>query len=182
MKKGYKEIVLFVFVILLGIGIYYFYQHFDIAVFQNNASLNKVLAIIIIIFIALFVLYVINLITGRKEKKVLKYRDKLFGALVQNSDTIYMMYDKTNEHMIYISKNVEAVLGVKEVEHEKDNVSIIKDFFKNPIIKEQLRSWDGKSELVSTMISYRNPNYQHTRWVKFKIYPFQEKKVFYDVI
>ena len=59
---------------------------------------------------------------------------------------------------------------------------IIKEVFKSESLKSQLDSWDEQSEFLSQMFSYRNPNYQHTRWLKIKIYPFIEKKSSYFVV
>lgn len=110
-----------------------------------------------------------------------KYQDKLFHALVANKDTIYTMYDPKEEKVIYITKNVKDVLGL-EVDYEKNIETIISEILNIPIIKEELRNWRGLDEFVSGMVAYHNPAYQHTRWIRIKIYPFTEKKKTYHVI
>jgi hypothetical protein len=47
------------------------------------------------------------------KKKNTKNREKLFHALVDNKDTIYLMYDPKEEKVIYTTKNVKDVLGLE---------------------------------------------------------------------
>lgn len=110
------------------------------------------------------------------------YRDKLFHSLVKNSDTIYLMCDHNHREIIYITKNVYDVLGLNEIAKEKTEIDIIREIFETPIVQNELRSWDGEKEYVTQMFSYHNPLYQHTKWIKIKIYPFFDKKTQYDII
>ena len=111
-----------------------------------------------------------------------QYKDKLFHTLIQNADTIYMLCDHDRRSLIYITQNVYEVLGLKELENTKSAEAIIKEIFQIQIVQNELRSWDGNKEYVTQMFSYHNPFYQHTRWIKIKIYPFFEKEKQYDVI
>ena len=115
---------------------------------------------------------------GRKDTK---YKDKLFNSLVQNSDTIYLMYEPSSENIIYMSQNMEEVLGLKDIDEIKSK-NIVKEILNIPIIKDELEYWNKKEEFVSGMVQYHNPAYQHTRWIKIKIYPVKEKKTSYHII
>lgn len=115
---------------------------------------------------------------GRKDTK---YKDKLFNSLVQNSDTIYLMYEPSSENIIYMSQNMEEVLGLKDIDEIKSK-NIVKEILNIPIIKDELEYWNKKEEFVSGMVQYHNPAYQHTRWIKIKIYPVKEKKTNYHII
>ena len=114
-------------------------------------------------------------------KKDTKYKDKLFNSLVQNSDTIYLMYEPSNENIIYMTHNMEEVLGLKDMDLEKSK-NVVKEILNIPIIKDELEYWNKKEEFVSGMVQYHNPTYQHTRWIKIKIYPTREKKKTYHII
>lgn len=114
-------------------------------------------------------------------KKDAKYKDKLFNSLVQNSDTIYLMYEPSNENIIYMTHNMEEVLGLKDMDLEKSK-NVVKEILNIPIIKDELEYWNKKEEFVSGMVQYHNPTYQHTRWIKIKIYPMKEKKKTYHII
>ncbi len=184
MKKINKNILL-LGLIFLGIVIGHFMSNPNFSTFFNVLFSSNILWIFLCL-IFLFILFnVSGIILGKRAGKELKNRDKLFHSLVKNSDTVYLMCDSASRQIIYMTQNIEEVLGIKENEYEKDidpNHQIIVDIFNAPIVKNELDSWDGKEEFVSQMISYRNPSYQHTRWIKIKIYPFQEKNIQYHVI
>ncbi len=134
-------------------------------------------------FIAIILLILILFVViSRILKKGGHYRNKLFDSLVKNSETIYLLCDHNKRDIIYITKNVYDVLGLHEIEKEKTEIEIIEEIFHTPIVQNELRSWNGEKEYVTQMFSYHNPLYQHTRWIKIKIYPFIEKDSQYDVI
>ncbi len=177
MERQVKE--LFILIIILICSLLWTFNYSDLIDITAIVSKKFVISIIIVAIVILVIL-IINFIKGSKKSIELKSRDKLFNSLVKNSDTIYLMYEPLNREIIYMTKNVEAVLGIteKEIENEK----IIADIFNIPILKTELRSWDEESEFVSGMIAYRSLAYNHNRWIKVKIYPFYEKKRQYQVI
>lgn len=168
MVKKLKEVL--VYFLILGLIIS------GILIYQNRNALSFKFIVILALIIVLTIL-LIYFIFNSKNTKELHLRDKLFNSLVQNSDTIYAMYDKENRKYIYVTKNFDEVLGIKDNEEE-----ILNSIFEIPVLKNELDEWNKKDEFVSGMISYRNPNYQHTRWIKVKIYPFKQKKGIYHVI
>lgn len=148
---------------------------------QKETDSTTLLVIGIMLFLSVLV-YVISLVKNLKNASELKYRDKLFHSLVQNSDTIYLMYEPTKEEIIYITKNVEEVLGLKDLDYEKRVPTLVKEILHIPIIADELRTWNKKTEFVSGMVAYHNAIYNHTRWIKIKIYPYKDKKMSYHVI
>ena len=113
--------------------------------------------------------------------KSTKNQDKLFHALVDNKDTIYVLYNPKEEKVIYTTKNIKDVLGL-EIDYARETTQTIKDILNIPILKNELESWNKKEEFVSGMIAYRNLKYQHNRWIRVKIYPIFEKKEKHYVI
>lgn len=132
--------------------------------------------------IAIILLMIFVIIYRILRHKGGHYRNKLFDSLVKNSETIYLLCDHNKRDIIYITKNVYDVLGLHEIEKEKTELEIIEEIFRTPIVQNELRSWNGEREYVTQMFSYHNPLYQHTRWIKIKIYPFIERDAQYDVI
>lgn len=183
MKKQ-KGITIALVGLIFVIWGYIFYSYVDLK--HLNILENKVIFGSLILLVLILFIWIKSYITGREKAKELRYRDKLFNSLVKNSDTIYFMYDSIKHDVIYMTKNVTDVLGIKEEENSKDHLEnrnkIINEIFSIPVIKEELSNWDGEGEYVSQMISYRNPNYQYTSWIKIKIYPFIEKKLQYHII
>ncbi len=131
---------------------------------------------------ALIMTLILVIVLSFTKKSKEGNRDKLIQTLIRNSDTIYMMCEHDRRSLIYITQNVFEVLGLKEIQGTRSETDIITEIFQVPVVQNELRSWNGNSEYITQMFSYHNPLYQHTRWLKIKIYPFWEKDVQYDVI
>lgn len=122
--------------------------------------------------------------------KETRSREKLFNSLVKNADTTYIMCDRKKRTVLYMTKNLSEVMKMDDLENtsnsilqeKKEDLQIVEEIFELPILKEQLRSWEGDSDFVSNMIAYRSAAYKHTRWLKIKLYPIYEKKAEYIII
>ena len=122
--------------------------------------------------------------------KEIRSREKLFKTLVKNSDTTYIMCDRKKRSILYMTKNLSEVMHMDDLENtsdnllqeKKDDVQLVSEIFELPILKEQIRDWDGDSDFISNMIAYRSATYKHTRWLKIKLFPIYEKKVEYIII
>lgn len=178
-----KVFIKIVIMCLTMLGAYYFYDYtalssLDIVILSDKISF------MIMVFLLLIALFYINMYFRNKEKVLeLRYRDKLFNSLVKNSNTAYFMYDDINKKVMYMTKNIKEVLDIDNIETEESGLKLINDIFQNPIIKEELRKWDKKSEFISQMVSYRYyEDDSNTKWIRVKIYPFIEKKSSYQII
>lgn len=171
-------------IIITLIAICLMYKFIDFSALSTEMAITVVISAVAILLLIFLVLYIIIYIRNKEKTKELKHRDQLFNSLVKNSDTIYLMYDNKKRELVYMTHNLTDVLGIKfsENDDDKTELSIIKEIFKSEALKSQLDSWDEQSEFLSQMFSYHNPSYQHTRWLKIKIYPFIEKKASYFVI
>lgn len=124
------------------------------------------------------------------SSKETRNREKLFNSLIENADTTYIMCDRKKRTVLYMTKNLSEVMHMDDLENtssnilqeKKEDIQIVEEIFELPILKEQLRSWDGEGDFVSNMIAYRSSSYKHTRWLKIKLYPIYEKKNEYIII
>ena len=180
MEKQKKRIIYLIITLLVGILAYLLWVKFHNSLKFNNEKFA--LLVFVCLLLGIITVFINSLLYNNKKGSELKNRDRLFNSLVKNSDTIYLMYDGVSKEVVYMTKNIVDVLGVEEIEHEHTNLQIISDFFKLPSIENELNSWNETSEFVSQMFSYRNPKYQHIRWMKVKLYPFIEEKERYIVI
>lgn len=172
-----------IFIILLLVVVFLMYKFIDFSALSTETAITIIIGCIAALLLIFLVLYVIIYIRNKEKTKELKHRDKLFNSLVKNSDTVYLMYDNKNRQLVYMTHNLTDVLGINfDANEDKNELDIIKEIFKSESLKSQLDSWDEQSEFISQMFSYHNPSYQHTRWLKIKIYPFIEKKSSYVVI
>lgn len=176
MKNSRKKVFYLFLILVLVILLYLTINYLTIEDLKEIFDFNLIIKIVIL----LAVLLLINLLNKLNLSKNSKYKDKLFNILVKNTDTIYIMIDAIDNRVVYLSDNVEQVLGIR-AEKNKNN-RIVKDILNIPILKSELKSWNGKSEYVSGMLSYDNPIYQHEKWIKIKIYPYKDKKNSYNII
>lgn len=183
MKKITKETLLILIGVFLLLCLYTFYHVIDISNYNIGIFKYEGVGIITIIIIIVLVYYFVHYFKGIKQLNNNRYKEKLFNQLMEKSDTIYLMYNYNFNKVIYMTKNVNQILGNSDKEDEKYEIEKIKDLFNTEIIKTELKNWDKKSEFTSQMIAYNNLSYQHDRWLKIKIIPFQEKKeLFYIVL
>lgn len=181
MLKGKKIIPILIIIMLVVLVLTY--KFVDYSSLSSEAMVTIIVGAIAAILIIFLIFYIIIYIRNKEKAKELRHRDQLFNSLVKNSDTIYLMYDNKNRELVYMTHNMYDVLGIKSNDiNDKNEMDIIKEIFKSESLSSQLDSWDEQSEFLSQMFSYRNPSYQHTRWLKIKIYPFIEKKSSYFVI
>lgn len=142
--------------------------------FKVNKTLNYVvMAFIFILTIIVFVEYL------KKEKTSLYIKDKLFNSIVYNTDTIFIMINSKNKNVLYLSENVEDVLGIKKSDKIDE---IVFQILNIPMIKNELDNWDKLTDYVSQMIEYDNPKYNHKMWIKIKVSPYKEKNSEYYII
>ena len=122
--------------------------------------------------ISILCVLLLGLLLYIKKQKNLKSGDKLFKSLVESSDTVYIMLD-SNKNIMYLSDNVEKILGIKN--GNKSDEQVVSEILNISIIKNELRNWDEKKQYVSQMVEYNNPMYNHNMWIRLKIFPYQEK-------
>ena len=126
----------------------------------------------VMLFIVIIIGFIILVQYLKNNKLGLNVKEKLVNYLVQDSSTVYIMVNKKNNNIIYLSESFKDILGIKE----DDKI------LNNPVIKSELNKWDRNSEYISQMIEYDNPKYNHKMWIKIKISPYKEKAEEYFII
>ena len=153
--KYKKFITLFLFIIII---LAYLYLSQYTKILENNIFIHN----IILGFIIIIGMYILVLLSNKENVKSSKSRDKLFNLLIKNSDTVYILINSKDQKIIYLSENIEEILGAKK----NDEKSTIEKIFNTPIIKSELKNWDKSQEYVSQMFKYDNPKYIHDMWLK----------------
>ena len=154
------------------------YEYF--ALFTDLFDDNDIIKYLMIGIMVLFILYIISLVNSSETKVNIRAKDKLFKSLMQNSDTVYVMMNSKTEKVIFLSSNVEQVLGISSKNKKDENV--VFDIFNIPIIKTELKNWDKKQTYVSGMVEYSNPLYNHQMWIKIKIFNYKDKNSEYYIV
>ena len=142
-----------------------------------NLGNNFLIYFYILVFLLIILLYLLINIGKIKNK----YEFELFNSIIKNLDTIYIMFDKNTNKILHVTKNVYKVLGIEKAGNENSE-AIVREIFSIPIIKSELKKWDGKSEFATQMVLYKNPKYLCDIWIRLKVYPFYNKKKEYTII
>ena len=170
MKNKKLLLVSVFFALVLAIGL---------SMFSNLLTQYEILK-----YVLLGLLLITGLITIRlvfeSDLSNINSKDKLYKFLVQNLDTLYIMINKSDNKVLYMSSNVEDILGIKV--EEKNKQDIVYKILNLPVVKVELNKWDKISNYVSGMIEYDNPKYNYRMWIRVKIYPYKDKKETYYII
>lgn len=164
--KGKKKLILGLLLIALV---------YDLLIKFNIIESMLILDYIMIFIIFIIIILLLSLFKVNKSTS----KDKIFNSIVENSDTVYFMIDSKTKKTIYVSKNVEEIIGLK-YENNIDDVTY--KMLNIPVIKKELENWDNKSNYISGMMEYENPKYNHSMWLKVKIFTYSYKKEEYFII
>ena len=170
MSKNVRSFLLLMLLIIILLLIY------QSTFFDNSLLINYSIVVIIV----LVILPIIYFIFINKKTGHVKHREKLFNSLVKNSNTVYIMMNASTKKIVYLTGNVEEVLGLKT--NDKTDEQLVFEMLNISIIKSELNHWNEKDEYVSQMVLYDNPSYNHQMWIRLKIYPYKEKKETYYII
>lgn len=176
MKKNQNLYIFLIIILVTILTILGLHIHLNQDI-KNFKSLGTSLGIITGGIITILIL--IRLLT-KKERIETKYQEKMLDSMTKNSDTFYLMYDRTKEKLCYTTGNLTNVLGQKE--EITNPAKVLKEIFNIPMIKEELKSWDKQNEFISQMTSYVDPTTEEKTWIKIKIFPYFSKKHQYYTI
>lgn len=167
--KNKKIYFLILFIVLILIYIFFSMPNSN---FKENIFMDY-------LFLGLIIIVGLYLIFSKDSLNDFKTKNQLFNSIVENSHSVYVMINSKTKKAMYISKNIEEVLGIK-ISDKTDDVMF--KILNIPVIKSELNNWDKVSEYVGQMVEYDNPKYNHQMWIKVKIFPFKDKEDEYCVI
>lgn len=135
------------------------------------------------IIIGLAVILGLNLLVSIYTKDAIinsKSENILFSSLLRNSDTAFILVEVKTNKVIYISDNIETILGISI--KDKDYATVANQIFNIPIIKSEIKNWNKTDDYISQIVEYDNPKYNHQMWIRIKIFDYKEKSQQYYVI
>ena len=97
---------------------------------------------VILDYIMLFLMFVTGIIILKFALEINKIdftsKDKLFNSLVQSPDSVYILVHAKTKKVVYLSKNVEEVLGISI--GNKSLEDIVFRIINIPVIKNEINS------------------------------------------
>lgn len=132
-----------------------------------NLDIEQLARMIVIIIIDVYILILIFETTSNTFNK-----NELFDIIVNNKDTVYLIMNRETKKIIYLSENVESILGISS--KTKDMTAF--EILNKEEIKHEISNWDGKDEYISQMIEYNNPKYHINSWLRIKMFNLKNKK------
>ena len=139
----------------------------------TDINFEQTARILTIIIIDIYIVLAIFETTSKTFGK-----EKIFDIITNNKDTVYLIMNKETKKIIYLSDNVESILGISSRTNDMTAFEVLN----KPEIKNEISNWDGKEEYVSQMIEYDNPKYHINSWLRVKIFSYFEKKDEYMII
>ena len=139
----------------------------------SDLNFEQTARILTIIIIDIYIVLAIFETTSKTFGK-----EKIFDIITNNKDTVYLIMNKETKKIIYLSDNVESILGISSRTNDMTAFEVLN----KPEIKNEISNWDGKEEYVSQMIEYDNPKYHINSWLRVKIFSYFEKKDEYMII
>lgn len=150
---------------------------------QRNTTLVfvSIFSIIGIAVIAFFVFRIYK--QSRKSTLELKYREQMFDVLSNSVDDIFIMLNRENQHVDYLSPNIEPLLGISVKEARSDVRKIAKCAVDYNIIipKENL------AEIPVNGSKFWECEYMHQstgerRWYRVTIYNLEIQGVYKYIV
>lgn len=147
----------------------------------NTATTAILSSLLLTIFLPTYFLFAFW--RERKNIREIQYREHLFDILSSNVDEVFLIYNKENAELEYVSNNCQRVLGIKECSIFKETDSLL-----NLIINEDktdfMKFIKPTETTSSTSVEFRmkNPSGQ-LRWFRAQSFPqiSQNKVVRYIV-
>ena len=140
--------------------------------FSRNVFTSCAVIVGLLIAISGFIFFRLNQIADRKRDADVYNRERMLNLLIDRGNEVYMMYNKTEGSLEYVSPNLESVMGWSRLEaeqlFEENKAAEVEDIAG---IKEELSQWDGRGEFVGSIHRYRNRITGELRFIRLQVNP-----------
>ena len=140
--------------------------------FSRNVFTSCAVIVGLLIIISGIVFFRLNQLANRKRDADVYNRERMLNLLIERGNEVYMMYNKTEGCLEYVSPNLESVMGWSRQEAEQlftegentdeEDIAGIKDEFIH---------WDGQGDFVGSIHQHRNRNNGNLSWIRLQVNP-----------
>ena len=96
------------------------------------------------------------------------FRDSLFSDLSQNVNDVFVILEEKTDEVVYVTPNIDSVLGVKEEDVKKD-ITTIDGINVDRLIASNLMELNKKDKISWTQ-EYLNNDIGETRYLEITAY------------
>ena len=135
----------------------------------QNLTMGLGFSVSALLLVILFSIVVTSYIkTKKRQQDEIMFRDSLFSDLSQNVNDVFVILEEKTDEVVYVTPNIDSVLGVKEEDVKKD-ITTIDGINADRLIASNLMELNKKDKISWTQ-EYLNNDSGETRYLEITAY------------
>ena len=135
----------------------------------QNLTMGLGFSVSALLLFILFSIVVTSYIkTKKRQQDEIMFRDSLFSDLSQNVNDVFVILEEKTDEVVYVTPNIDSVLGVKEEDVKKD-ITTIDGINGDRLIASNLMELNKKDKISWTQ-EYLNNDSGETRYLEITAY------------
>ena len=135
----------------------------------QNLTMGLGFSVSALLLVILFSIVVTSYIkTKKRQQDEIMFRDSLFSDLSQNVNDVFVILEEKTDEVVYVTPNIDSVLGVKEEDVKKD-ITTIDGINVDRLIASNLMELNKKDKISWTQ-EYLNNDIGETRYLEITAY------------
>ena len=135
----------------------------------QNLTMGLGFSVSALLLFILFSIVVTSYIkTKKRQQDEIMFRDSLFSDLSQNVNDVFVILEEKTDEVVYVTPNIDSVLGVKEEDVKKD-IASIDGMNGDRLIAANLMELNKKDKISWTQ-EYLNNDSGETRYLEITAY------------
>ena len=135
----------------------------------QNLTMGLGFSVSALLLVILFSIVVTSYIkTKKRQQDEIMFRDSLFSDLSQNVNDVFVILEEKTDEVVYVTPNIDSVLGVKEEDVKKD-IASIDGINGDRLIASNLMELNKKDKISWTQ-EYLNNDSGETRYLEITAY------------
>ena len=135
----------------------------------QNLTMGLGFSVSALLLVILFSIVVTSYIkTKKRQQDEIMFRDSLFSDLSHNVNDVFVILEEKTDEVVYVTPNIDSVLGVKEEDVKKD-IASIDGINGDRLIAANLMELNKKDKISWTQ-EYLNNDIGETRYLEITAY------------
>ena len=135
----------------------------------QNLTMGLGFSVSALLLVILFSIVVTSYIkTKKRQQDEIMFRDSLFSDLSHNVNDVFVILEEKTDEVVYVTPNIDSVLGVKEEDVKKD-ITTIDGINVDRLIASNLMELNKKDKISWTQ-EYLNNDIGETRYLEITAY------------